>query len=135
MQHFIPEQTQKKIKTFTAQSLTAFHKTYKGWLIQYRNQESLWDTIKIGIGFSIFLLFFFTYLYFINIASTAGYFLKTAQEELKSTHAKSDIIKLEVVNEKKENRNKLNIPQKETKNNLVSITIPLSTGENNAPQI
>lgn len=130
MQAFLSESTQHKIKTFANQSLKAFHKSYKGRLTTYREKQSLWDSIKIGLGGLLFFVFFFIYLYFINLSSTKGYFMKIAQEELNITTAKSDIIKLQIVAEKKENRENLTIPQKsDFKQNYLNIQVPLANQE------
>lgn len=109
MQPFLNDQTQTKIKTFVSQSLKSFHKNYKGFLITYRQKIFMRDCIKIGIFWLLNLFFFGLYLYFINISSTKGYFLKLAQEQLNINNAKSDIIKLEIVKEKKENRDGLTV--------------------------
>lgn len=51
------------------------------------------------------------YLYFINLSSTRGFFMKMAQEELNTANAQSDIVKLEIVKEKRENWNALSTPR------------------------
>ena len=84
--------TQKRIKTFAYQSLQSFHKSYKWWLTTYRDKKDLWDIVKIGILSSVFLFFLMIYLYFINLSSTRGFFMKMAQEELNTANAQSDIV-------------------------------------------
>ena len=51
------------------------------------------------------------YLYFINLSSTRGFFMRMAQEELNTANAQSDIITLEIVKEKRENWNNLTVPK------------------------
>lgn len=109
MQNFFNEQTKTQIKTFVYQSAQNFYKNYKGFLIHQRQQAFMRDCIKIGSLLIGVLITFGIHLYFLNITSTRGYFLKLAQEELNSNNAKSDIIKLEIVKEKKENRDYLSI--------------------------
>lgn len=113
MPQFLDQTTQTKLKAFASQSFKAFHKSYKGWLTTYREKQLLRDTLKIGAGAIAFFSLLFTYLYFINLASTKGYFMKIAQEELNAAYAKNDIIKLEIVAEKRRNRENLIIPQRE----------------------
>ena len=103
--------TQHKIKTFAYQSIKSFHKSYKSWLTTYRNKQELWDRIKIGLLWAGIFLFGGIFLYYINLASTRGYFLKLANRELESTKAKNDIVKLEVVKIKKLNWDKLSAPK------------------------
>ena len=103
--------TQKRIKTFAYQSLQSFHKSYKWWLTTYRDKKDLWDIVKIGILSSVFFFFLMIYLYFINLSSTRGFFMKMAQEELNTANAQSDIVKLEIVKEKRENWNALSAPR------------------------
>jgi len=107
MQHFFNEQTKTRIKTFVFDSAKNFHTRYKGFLIKYRQEVFLREIVKISTLGIITLIGFWFYLFFINIASTRGYFLKIAQDQLNSNRAKSDIIKLEVVKEKKKNRDNL----------------------------
>lgn len=102
---------QHSIKTFAYQSLSSFHKSYKSWLIKYRNKQELWDRIKIGLLWAGIFLFGGIFLYYINLASTRGYFLKLANWELESTKAKNDIVKLEVIKIKKLNWDKLSAPK------------------------
>lgn len=101
MQHFFNEQTKTRIKTFVFNSAKNFHTRYKGFLIKYRQEVFLREIVKISTLGIITLIGFWFYLFFINIASTRGYFLKIAQDQLNSNRAKSDIIKLEVVKEKR----------------------------------
>ncbi|MDO4713819.1 MAG: hypothetical protein Q4B28_04140 [bacterium] len=115
---------QQQLKTFAYQSIKSFHKSYKGWLTTYRNKQSLRDAIKIGILSSSALIFLLIYLYFINLASTKGYFMKVAQEELNASNAQSDIVKLEIVKEKRKNWNELTPTQHTLKKNLLTIEIP-----------
>lgn len=125
MPNLLTQETQDKLRTFAKQSLKGFHKSYKGWLTTYREKQLLRDTLKIALGWIIFLSLLFTYLYFINLASTKGYFMKVAQEELNAAYAKSDIIKLQIVAEKKENRENLIIPKRESIwKNLLTLEIP-----------
>lgn len=97
----------KKIKTFVFNSAKNFHVRFKGFLIKYRQEVFFREVVKICSLSLITLIGFWFYLFFINIASTRGYFLKLAQDQLNSNRAKSDIIKLEVVKEKKKNRDNL----------------------------
>lgn len=103
--------TQKRIKTFAYQSLQSFHKSYKWWLTTYRDKKDLWDIIKVCGIFSLMIMFLIAYLYFINLSSTRGFFMRMAQEELNTANAQSDIIKLEIVKEKRENWNNLTVPK------------------------
>ncbi len=111
MQELPVKTPQNKIKTFAYQSLNSFHKSYQSWLTKYRNKNELWDRIKIVILSTGIFLFGGIFLYYINLASTRGYFLKLANRELESTKAKSDIVKLEVVKIKRLNRDQLSPPR------------------------
>ena len=50
-------------------------------------------------------------MYYINFSTTRGYFMKLANQELYSAKAKSDILKLEILREKRENRDNLYTPK------------------------
>lgn len=49
--------------------------------------------------------------------------MKVAQEELNTSNAQSDIVKLEIVKEKRKNRNELTPIQNTLKKNLLTIEI------------
>lgn len=118
------QNAQNKIKTFAYQSLNSFHKSYESWLTQYRNKQELWDNIKIWILSAGILLFGGIFMYYVNLASTKGYFLRLANWELESTKAQNDIVKLEVIKTKILNWDKLSAPKKlNLQKNLKTIEI------------
>lgn len=123
---------QHSIKTFAYQSLSSFHKSYKSWLTTYRNKKGLWDTVKISV-LSLGVLFFGgLFLYYINLASTRGYFMKVETWKLENIKAKSDIVKLEVIRKKRANRDNLYTPRHfDLQKNLIPIEIPELEQEEN----
>ena len=127
------EDTQHKIKTFAYQSYNNFHKSYKSWLTKYRERRDLWDVIKVGGLLTAALFFWFLFLYYINLASTEGYFMKLATYELNSSKEKSDIEKLEVIRKKKANRDQLSTPKSfSLQKNLITIEIPELSEDTNS---
>ena len=71
------------------------------------------------------VFFFLFFLYYINLASTRGYFLRVADYEQKNAKEKSDIVKLDVIRKKKANRDKVQIPKNvNLEKSLVIIDIP-----------
>lgn len=129
MQELPLQTTQHKIKTFAYQSLKSFHKSYTSFLANYRNKEDMRDMIKIWSLFLLFLLFGGLFMYYINLASTRGYFMRLETQKLESNKAKNDIMKLEVIREKKENRDNLYTPKVlNLQKNLVTIEISELTG-------
>ena len=121
--------TQHKIKTFAYQSIKSFHKSYTSFLAKYRNREEMRDFIKIGTLFWLFLLFGGLFMYYINLASTRGYFMRLANQKLQATKAKSDIVKLEIIRKKRENRDNLHTPKAlNLQKNLLVIEVPDLSG-------
>ncbi len=119
------EHIQTKIKKFAFQSFNNFHKSYKSWLTKYRERKELWDFIKIGLLFFAACTFWLLFLYYINLASTEWYFMKLANYELNSSKEKSDIVKLEVIRKKKNNRDQLSAPKNFTlEKNVITLEIP-----------
>ena len=102
---------QHKVKTFAYQSLKSFHRSFKSFLETYRTKQELRDLAKIWGLLAVFLLFWGIFMYYINFSTTRGYFMKLANQELYSAKAKSDILKLEVLREKRENRDNLYTPK------------------------
>jgi hypothetical protein len=127
--YYMPENTweltQHRIKTFAYQSFHNFNKSYKSRLIKYRERNDLRDYLKVwALAFST-VFFFLFFLYYINLASTRGYFLRVADYEQKNAKEKSDIVKLDVIRKKKANRDKVQIPKNvNLEKSLVIIDIP-----------
>lgn len=121
----IRKDTQHKIKTFAYQSLNNFHKSYKSWLIKYRERNEFREMIKIWALCLASLICLFFFLYYINLASTEWYFMKLATYELNNTKEQSDIVKLDVIRKKQYNWNKLSTPKNfSIQKNLITIEIP-----------
>ncbi|HRX63632.1 MAG TPA: hypothetical protein P5060_00835 [Candidatus Absconditabacterales bacterium] len=65
------------------------------------------DLLKIGaLGLSILISGFF-YLRFVSLASTEGYFLRQANNDLNSISFQHEIIKTEVLEQKRNNREQM----------------------------
>lgn len=121
---------QHKIKTFAYQSFKSFHKSYTSFLANYRNKEEMRDMVKIWSLFLLFLFFGGLFMYYINLASTRGYFMRLETQKLEASKAKNDIVKLEVIREKRENWDNLHTPRAlNLQKNLISIEIPELSGE------
>lgn len=119
------EYIQTKIKIFAYQTFSNFHKSYKSRLTKYRERKELSDFIKISFLFFAACCFWLLFLYYINLASTEWYFMKLANYELNSSKEKSDIVKLEVIRKKKNNRDQLSTPKNfNLEKNLITIEIP-----------
>ena len=68
-------------------------------------------------------------MYYINLASTRGYFMRLANQKLQATKAKSDIVKLEIIRKKRENRDNLHTPKAlNLQKNLLVIEVPDLSG-------
>lgn len=119
------QKTPHHIETFVKQSFNFFHTSYKSRLTTYRAKEELWNLIKVGILFGLALFFGGLFLYYVNLASTRGYFMKIESRKLDENKAKSDIIKLEVIKQNKENRDSLVTPSKtDIQKRLIILSIP-----------
>jgi len=93
------------------------------WLGKYVKTNGAMDLIKIG-GLLICLFFIiFTYLYFINRASTNWYFLREANNKNEKVVANLDILKFELLNYKQENWDKIHTTRYQNKSIKVSTEI------------
>lgn len=118
----------KPLQTFVHNTVKSFHKSYQGWLVSYRKKQDLWDLIKIvALLFGVFF-FIIIFLIYINLASTGGYFLRRSTNQLDTSQAKADIIKLEVIKKNKQNRDNLVNPRTQAlKESVETIYIPEET--------
>jgi hypothetical protein len=85
-----------------------FHQVYQSRLTKYRIKKefvSLAEILLLGIAIGFCVLMF---LIFVNKSSTEGYFLRQANNNLADTTFKYDIIKTDLLDLQKANRDKLN---------------------------
>jgi len=105
------------------------------WLRKYIKTNGAMDLFKIG-GLLIWLMFIVsTYLYFINRASTNGYFLKEANNRNEIVVANLDILKFEILNYKQENRNKIHTTRYQNKSVKVPTIIVKTSSNSNFASI
>ncbi len=120
--YFNPE---KPFETFVNNTVQSFHKSYQGWLISYRKKQDMRNFIKIWILFLGLAFFALIFLIFINLASTRGYFLRLSTSQLNTSQAKSDIIRLEIIQKNKENWDNLVNPNiRSIKESVETIYVP-----------
>lgn len=76
------------------------------WIIsRYKRYDSIVELLKVS-ALGIFLLICaFFYLYFVNLSSTRGYFLKQANQNITAITFKYEILKTDLLAYKQENRN------------------------------
>lgn len=78
------------------------------WIVsKYKRYDSIVELFKVS-GLAVFLLVCgFVYLYFVNMSSTRGYFLKQAQQETTAITFKYEILKTKLLDYKQLNWNSI----------------------------
>lgn len=76
------------------------------WIIsKYKRYDSIVELFKVSGAFIFLLVCGFIYLYFVNMSSTRGYFLKQANQEMTAITFKYEILKTKLLDYKQQNRN------------------------------
>lgn len=84
------------------------------------------DFVKVATIFAAGVFFFFLYLYYVNMASTRGYFLRQAMQENNSITFEHEIVKTQLLKVQQTNRElmKTVTNNKTTEKRAITITIP-----------
>jgi len=75
----------------------------KSWMSKYLQNHGMMDLFKVGILFVSFLFIIFIYLYYVNLASTRGYFLRQANQDYDAVNFQFEIVKTQLLSLKQEN--------------------------------
>ncbi len=83
------------------------NRAYAGIVSKYKRYDNIVELAKVG-----FLAFFLVccillYLYFVNMSSTRGYFLKQANQEMVAINFQYEILKTKLLDYKQQNRNSI----------------------------
>ncbi|MCX6824570.1 MAG: hypothetical protein NT085_05645 [candidate division SR1 bacterium] len=81
------------------------NKVYNGIVSKYKRYDSIVETFKVGALFFFLLICGFFYLYFVNLSSTRGYFLKQASQNMTTITFKFEILKTKLLDYKQQNWN------------------------------
>lgn len=81
------------------------NKVYKGIISKYRHYDSIVELFKVSGALVFLFICGFVYLYFVNMSSTRGYFLKQANQEMTAITFKFEILKTKLLDYKQQNRN------------------------------
>lgn len=85
------------MNTFAFNPRDRFEKQYSYILQKIKKNDQIWDIFKVW-GLAMLLLFcVLSYLYFINLASTRGYFLRQAMQKHTSISFQQEIVKTEIL--------------------------------------
>jgi len=80
-------------------------KVYTWIVTKYKRYDSILEIVKVSWALLFFLICGIIYLYFVNMSSTRGYFLKQANQEMTAINFKYEILKTKLLDYKQQNRN------------------------------
>ncbi|MCK9467391.1 MAG: hypothetical protein M0P94_03620 [Candidatus Absconditabacterales bacterium] len=95
------------MKKFAFISTNSIKEYYSFLLNKQKSHKFIIDTIKISGLFVFLALCGFIYLRFVSLASTEGYFLRKANNELASIQFKQEIVKTEILEQTQRNRERM----------------------------
>lgn len=95
------------IKKLVLSSEWKFHQVYQSWLTKYRVKREFVTLVEIWMFLCLVLFCIFIFLIYINKSSTQWRFLRDARNTYNTTVFNHEIIKTDVLDLKKINRDKL----------------------------
>ena len=81
------------------------NKAYTWIISKYKRYDSIVELFKVSGALAFLFICGFIYLYFVNMSSTRGYFLKQANQEMTAITFKYEILKTKLLDYKQQNRN------------------------------
>lgn len=84
-----------------------FHQVYQSWLKKYRVKKEFVTLVEIWMLLFAILFCLLIFLIYINKSSTQGYFLRSARNTYNNTVFNHEIIKTDILDLKKVNRDRL----------------------------
>lgn len=91
------------MRTFAFIPKRSLANVYGSFLRQYRKYDGIMEMVKVGVLAFFLVLFIFSYLIFINKASTRGYFLKKENQKLSTISFQFEILKTRMLDYKQKN--------------------------------
>ncbi len=80
------------------------NRAYQGIISKYKQHDSIIELFKVSGALFFLFICGFVYLYFVNMSSTRGYFLKQADQEMAAINFQYEIIKTKLLDYKQQNR-------------------------------
>jgi hypothetical protein len=81
------------------------NKAYTWIISKYKRYDNIVEIFKVSGALVFLFLCGIIYLYFVNMSSTRGYFLKQANQEMVAINFKYEILKTKLLDYKQQNRN------------------------------
>jgi len=79
------------------------NRAYKGIISRHKEQGTFIELLKVS-GLLVFLLVcWFFFLYYVNLASTRGYFLKKENQEMTAINFQHEILKTKLIDHRQQN--------------------------------
>lgn len=95
------------MNTFAFNPRDRFEKQYSYILQKIKKNDQIWDFFKVWWLAFLLLFFILSYLYFVNLASTRGYFLRQAMQKYTSISFQQEIVKTDILKIKQANWEKM----------------------------
>jgi len=83
------------------------NKSYDWIITKYKRQDVFFEFLKVAALLVFLLICGFFFLYYINLSSTRGYFLKRENQEINAVTFKYEILKTRLLDYKQQNRNSI----------------------------
>ena len=81
------------------------NKAYMWIISKYKRQDGFVELFKVAGAWLFLLICGFFFLYYVNLSSTRGYFLKQENQEMTAINFQYEILKTRLIDYKQQNRN------------------------------
>lgn len=92
------------MKVFSFVQTSSLKKAYSGLILKYKRYDSTIEFLKVGALVAVLVLAGFLYLYYVNLSSTRGYFLRQENQKLSTISFNFEILKTKLLDYKQINR-------------------------------
>lgn len=92
------------MKVFSFMPTNSLKRAYNGLILRYRRYDTTVEFLKVGFLVAVLMLAGFVYLFYVNMASTRGYFLRQENQKLSAVSFDFEILKTKLLEYKLANR-------------------------------
>lgn len=95
------------MKVFSFSPTSSIKKAYSGLILRYRRHDSTIEFAKVGLLAGVLCIAGFIYLYYVNLSSTRGWYLRQETQKLNNIQFNFDILRTKLLDYKQTNRDSI----------------------------
>ena len=109
------------MKVFSFIQTSSIKKAYSGLILKYRRYDSTIEFAKVGLLATALCIAGFVYLYYVNLSSTRGRYLRQENQKLNTIQFNFEILKTKLLDYKQTNWDSINENENNNQKKVVSI--------------